>query len=172
MFGCLGLWILGLFISFLITPHLQTAGGTAITGTTSGNHPSLLGSLELSVSILTHNMIVAFFLSVAGYFTGGILTMIGLIWNGFLIGTIIESAIAHQLTLLIILLSLIHAPFEIGAFLWFGALGLKGLQNLNRLWHNQPVTLKNHPKPKEFIIPSILLAIAAIIESGLFVLNV
>lgn len=172
MLICFGLWILGLTISFLIAPHPPAAGEPVIISAASGNHASFLRALELTLSIFTHNMMVALVISVAGYLTGGILTIIGLIWNGFLIGTIMETAFVNHLTILQILLGLIHAPFEIGAFLWFGALGLKGLQNLNRVLHDQPVTLRNHPKPKEFVMPSILMTVAAVIESVLIVLNV
>ncbi len=77
-----------------------------------------------------------------------------------------------RMTLSHIIMSLLHAPFEITALLWLGALGLKGTSNFKNLKTGRGWSFKKFPSTKEFLFPVGLLFMAAIIETSLFALQV
>lgn len=75
--------------------------------------------------ILINNIIVGILLSILGYFTGGVLTLSILVWNGFLVALVYNLA-SYQLPLDKILYASKHTPFEVYAFLIFADFGLQG----------------------------------------------
>jgi len=115
------------------------------------------------IGIFINNMIVGLLLSVFGYLTGGFLTLLILIWNGFLVAMVYNMAI-YKLPISAILYASKHAPFEIYAFLIFSEFGLKGRFFIKNILKNNEINFTLIPGFKKLIFPIILLLIASILE--------
>jgi len=116
------------------------------------------------IGIFINNIIVGFLLSVFGYLTGGFLTLLILIWNGFLVAIVYNMAF-YQLPLDTILYASKHVPIEVYAFLIFSEFGLKGRYFFLNIFKNNEIDFKLTPKYKTLILPIVLLFIAAILET-------
>ncbi|WP_044401284.1 stage II sporulation protein M [Lacinutrix sp. Hel_I_90] len=114
--------------------------------------------------IFIYNLGVAFLLSFVGYFTGGLLTLIILLWNGFLIAIVYNMAI-YKLPVDTILYASKHAPIEIFAFLIFADFGLKGRFFIKRILNKNEIDFTLIPNFKNLIYPTILLILASILET-------
>ena len=115
------------------------------------------------IGIFINNIVVGILLSIVGYFTGGFLTLIILIWNGFLVAIVYNMAIYH-LPLNTILYASKHAPIEIYAFLIFSDFGLEGRFFIKKIFKNNEIDFTLIPKYKNLVFPIILLLIASILE--------
>ncbi len=128
--------------------------------------------LDIFLKIWGTNLVVATLLSYAGYFTGGILTIIISIWNGFILGIGLHSFFLRfgynniKLTFQIFG----HIPLEVLTFCWFGRLGLSGWRIIVAVFSEKDIDQKI-PSLKRMIYPFVLLTIAAIFESYLIYLN-
>jgi len=166
-FVCLFLWGIGFIVAFSLFQHHDSAGRLHL------KQPyTLFGAktMGLFFKIFLNNALVALLISVGGYFTGGLLAVIISFWNGVKLGLIVGEALFH-LSLMYILFALIHAPLEITAFCWFGAIGLLGFQNVRRIWSEKKPTLATFPRYRDFIPPLVLLFIAAFTETSLFIFH-
>lgn len=78
-------------------------------------------------SVLGTNLAVALVVSIGGLLTGGFLTLLTFVWNGFLIGTIWQQyVLGPKVTLKEAVVIFAHAPCELVALVGFGNLGLLG----------------------------------------------
>ena len=110
-------------------------------------------------------------ISFFGYLSGGILSVLVSVWNGFLVGIIIAE-VADYTTVGLIFMRLMHCPVEIIALSWFGGIGLLGFGNVKKIFLNKPIALSVLPSPEVLKKPSALLAVAAIVETSLFVFQI
>ncbi len=116
--------------------------------------------------ILMRNFIVSIFLSIGGYFTAGLLTILVLLWNGFNIGTMFTLIPYTNLNFYEFLnFFVIHGVFEITALVLFSNIGLKGFLFFKNIFKNN--TMKINLNIKIFIPPCFLLIFAALIETFL-----
>jgi len=116
------------------------------------------------IGIFIYNLTLGFLLSIMGYFTGGLLTLLILIWNGFLIAMVYNLAI-YKLSIDTILYSSKHIPFEILAFLIFAEFGLKGRFFISKILKKNEIDFSLFPNIKNLIYPSFLLIISSILET-------
>ena len=116
------------------------------------------------------NIFVAFLLSFVGFYTGGLLSLVILLFNGFMLKMAIIQ-LPDSWNDLYIASYFWHAPFEIIAFSWFGAIGMLGFTNIRKLFNNETLDLKTPNQLSMYINPLILLLIADIIESLQFAIN-
>ncbi len=128
----------------------------------------LIGSEhENFYSIFCNNLTVGALLAIGGYLSGGLLTVIILFWNGFLLTEIIQSALLLDISGSDIAYSLmLHGPLEIFAFLLFAKIGLEGWQFYKGILREQTIAFKNVTL-RGFLWPVTLLVLAALIESNL-----
>ncbi len=115
------------------------------------------------IGIFINNLIVGVLLSIVGYFTGGFLTLIILIWNGFLVAMVYNMAI-YKLPMETILYASKHAPIEIYAFIKFSEFGLEGRFFIKNILKNNEIDFTLIPKYQNLFLPIILLLIASILE--------
>lgn len=116
------------------------------------------------VNIFFTNLIVGLFLSVAGFFTGGILTLIVIVWNALLFWLIYSIATYHHNQVCAILYLLKHSPLEIYALALFSIIGFRGFKFYKNLIISQKFDRETFPNVKEMILPTILLLFASLIE--------
>lgn len=117
--------------------------------------------------IFSNNIIVGMIISIAGFATGGIITVSVFAWNGFTLGLLYKSLQNNFIygETIFWTHTLPHAPSEILAFCLFGCIGLKGYKFWNLLFTSSSINTKLIPETKEFFIPVILLFISALIET-------
>lgn len=120
-------------------------------------------NLILFIEIFFNNLIVGLLLSIGGYFSYGILTIFILIWNGVILGSLFKLCNNVDVTFLESLKYFIfHGTFELYSFFLFSLIGFKGWKFYNRLFYNELFLIEI--KLSDFLIPIILLLIAAAIE--------
>ncbi len=117
------------------------------------------------IGIFLHNIVVGILLSVVGYFTGGFLTSVVLIWNGFLVALVYNMGIIYQLPLDSILYASKHAPVEVYAFLVFADFGLQGRIFITKIFKHNEIDFSLIPNYRKLLFPTILLIIAAFLET-------
>ena len=91
-------------------------------------NPDEMKSVDTGISFLDiflNNFFLCLILSFIGYFTGGLLTLILLFWNGYIIAMIYNLAFRVIALNEIVFLSK-HLPFEILAIILFSEFGLNG----------------------------------------------
>lgn len=121
---------------------------------------------ELSyMEIFLNNLMLGFLLSIIGYFSGGILTILLLFWNGYLITSTFYVA-TSILSLKEILYFSKHIPTELIALFIFSSFGLRGFLFYRKIIFNKENEYLLHKKDIIYylIIPSILLLISSVIE--------
>ena len=116
-----------------------------------------------AIDIFLNNMRVGFLISIVGFATGGILTVLILYWNGFLIANTFFTAIDF-IPIRTIFYYLKHAPLEIFALTLFSVIGFKGFFFYKKIFLKEDNLNIVIPKPKDFLLPTILLFIASFIE--------
>ncbi len=114
--------------------------------------------------IFLHNIVVGILLSIVGYFTGGFLTSIVLIWNGFLVALVYNMGI-YQLPLGTVLYASKHAPVEVYAFLVFSDFGLQGRFFIAKILKHNEIDFSLIPNYRKLVFPTVLLVIAAFLET-------
>lgn len=114
--------------------------------------------------IFLNNLFIAFLLSVLGFLSGGILTILILFWNGYLL-SIVYSEAFHSLTFTDILYYSKHIPLELFALMLFSNIGYKGFYFYKEFFINKNISVNYLPKMSNFLLPICLLFISAVIES-------
>ncbi|MDQ7039991.1 MAG: stage II sporulation protein M [Rhodothermus sp.] len=77
--------------------------------------------------IIGKNLLVAFLTISGGLISGGLFTIMILLYNGFLLGIIIREAFNLGIKIHVLILALaLHGPIEILAFSLAGSFGLRG----------------------------------------------
>ena len=117
--------------------------------------------------ILLNNIGTGFILSVFSYFSFGFLSIIVSIYNGYILGLLVNGFVSKYAAASIYLV-LLHAPFELFALCYLGAIGLGGFGNLRAVFSNKHIDyFVRFPSFKVFILPMLLLVFAALLESDL-----
>jgi hypothetical protein len=107
------------------------------------------------INIFVTNFVVGLVLSIIGFFTGGMLTLLILIWNFLLLCLIYSSVIStNDISIDIILYYSKHLPLEIYAFALFSIVGFKGFKFYKKLIVSQHFDNKLLPNLKEILLPS------------------
>lgn len=115
------------------------------------------------IDIFLNNLIVGIMLSYIGFLTGGVLTAILLIFNGFLVSTIYGYGI-HFMSFEDILYYSKHVPIELIALFLFSKIGFSGYGFMKNILLRKAVNMDSLPRVKKLIFPSILTFISSIIE--------
>ena len=117
--------------------------------------------------ILFRNLTVGFMLSLVGFFTGGFLTLLLFLYNGFMFGLTIKTFYNNCLYPSEVILKHVmpHAFTEILGFCLLGTLGLRGFMFYTALLCHSKIDLGLIPKVEEAMLPAILIFISAIIET-------
>ncbi|WP_452602997.1 stage II sporulation protein M [Pontimicrobium sp. MEBiC06410] len=116
------------------------------------------------VNIFINNLIVALFLSILGFFSGGVLTTAILFWNGFLFAAVFILGF-YGLSIDTLLYVCKHAPIELYALFLFSEFGLKGASFYKKVLIQKAIDFKLFPNIKTLLLPTLLLLIASIIET-------
>lgn len=116
------------------------------------------------IGIFLHNIVVGILLSIVGYFTGGFLTSIVLIWNGFLVALVYSIGIP-QFPLASILYASKHTPIEIYAFLIFADFGLHGRFFIKKIIKKNEIDFTLILNYRKLLFPTVLLIVAAFLET-------
>lgn len=116
------------------------------------------------INIFVTNLTVGLVLSIAGFFTGGLLTLFIIIWNIVLFWLLYSIAISNHNDINAIIYLLKHAPIEIYALALFSIIGFRGFKFYKKLIKLQQFDSNLLPNVKEIILPAILLIFASLIE--------
>lgn len=137
---------------------------------TFSNANNFTSSLEIIhtkysfINIFLSNLIVGLILSVVGFFTGDLMTLLTILWNLLIVWIIYSNAFSGNNNIQAILYFSKHAPLEIYSFALFSIIGFSGFKFYRKLIVYQEFDVKLFPNVKEIIIPIILLLIASLIE--------
>ena len=115
------------------------------------------------VDIFLNNLIVGLMLSYLGFFTGGVLTAILLIFNGFLVSTIYGYGI-HFMPFEDILYYSKHVPIELVALFLFSKIGFSGYDFMKSILSRKVVNMDSLPRVRKLMFLTLLIFIASIIE--------
>jgi len=118
---------------------------------------------SLFLDIFLNNLLVGLMLSVFGFITGGMLSVVILFWNGYLLG-IIYSAVFSIVPWSDIVYNSKHIPTELYALIIFATLGFQGFHFCKALLVERKICKQHIPKMKKTIFPIILLFVSAILE--------
>ncbi|MGY0408934.1 MAG: stage II sporulation protein M, partial [Polaribacter sp.] len=114
--------------------------------------------------IFINNLFVGILLSLGGYFTSGILTVLALLWNGVILGSLFT--LFHNLNIsleLFVSMFIIHGVPEFYGFILFSSIGYKGYNFYKNFFKIGKFDIDL--KIKEFRNPTLLLIFAATIET-------
>lgn len=141
--GCL-CWLLGAGLGWSLSKPTALAGLPAATAlfphglaalTSAGFASHFLRTLR---GVVLTNVLVALSISLGGLLTGGVLTLLTFVWNGFLISLVVQQyVLGAHLAPLATLVIFAHAPLELLAFIGLGNIGLLGLPFYQGLWHGR-----------------------------------
>jgi uncharacterized membrane protein SpoIIM required for sporulation len=127
------------------------------------NFHSLNFDVTVFRKIFLKNIIVAFLLSIGGYFSGGVLTVAVLFVNGFFLGSYFTSY--HYCNISLLKFSyyfIFHGILEFYSFFLFSNIGYNGYEFYRKIIFKNETRINIKLIP--FIKPTILLVIAALIE--------
>ncbi|QTE22381.1 hypothetical protein [Polaribacter cellanae] len=116
------------------------------------------------INIFLTNLMAGIVLSVVGFFTGGIITLLILLWNFILLWIIYASVVSSHQNINIILYYSKHLPIEIYAFALFSIIGFRGFNFYKKLIGSNELGIKLFPNIKELLIPTFLLFLSSLIE--------
>jgi uncharacterized membrane protein SpoIIM required for sporulation len=115
------------------------------------------------IDIFLNNLIVGLMLSYLGFFTGGVLTAVLLILNGFFVSTIYGYGL-NFMPFEDILYYSKHVPIEPIALFLFSKIGFSGYGFMKNILSGKEMDMDLLPRVRELMIPSLLLFLASIIE--------
>ncbi len=126
-----------------------------------------LSFLDYFIKIFFTNIMVGvLILCFLSFVTGGVLAILVLTYNGFILGVLLFNlSINQELNTSIKILSLIHAPTEIYALLLFSSYSFNGFYFYSDIIGKDKIKTIYFPKAKGLIVPTILIFISALIES-------
>ncbi len=120
--------------------------------------------LDWFFKILYKNIIVGLFLSIGGYFSAGILTVVILVANGYCLGIYFTYFKYSNVTFFEFTnFFIFHGIIEFFAFFLFARIGYNGIKFYKRIIRND--TFKTSLQLGDFYLPLILLITAATIET-------
>jgi uncharacterized membrane protein SpoIIM required for sporulation len=112
--------------------------------------------------VFLNNVIVGLLLSLAGYFSGGILTLLILFWNGIALGTTLSLYILDASLLNFFIY---HGPIELLGLFLFGTIGLRGWKLYFTMFKQKNFCIEI--KFYELVVPTTIILVAALIEAYL-----
>lgn len=118
---------------------------------------------KILLKIFINNLLVSFFISLGGYLTCGILSIVIIFWNGFLIGCLIDTIPASSENPFS--LFVYHGVFEFFAFCFSGIVGMYGIDFYRNIFSNN--CLEFNMNVRYQCISVVLLFIASIVETFL-----
>ena len=158
-------WLTGFLLAFFIYQPSSVLKAATSSRQLNWKAVSLFRTHNIFLFIISNNFVVAVLLSVAGFFTGGLLTVACNIWNGLFFGFIFCVTL-HYLPPEKLCLGLFYGPFELAALFLFSAFGLEGFTQVKNVLNNKPVSFAITPSQLSRLwIPCVLLTIAALIEA-------
>jgi len=161
---CLLCWILGTAFAIDYPMILKS---TSLPNYHLVYSKTMLINLSATWKILLNNLFTSFILCILGYLSFGLLSIITSIYNGYILGLLMNT-FASKYSISSIYLVLLHAPIEVYALCYLGSIGLMGFGNLYNILTYRPfIYFENFPHLKFFLIPVFFLIIAACIESDL-----
>lgn len=116
------------------------------------------------LDIFLNNLIVGLILSILGFLSGGLITIIVLFWNGYILSIIYNMAF-NLLDSKEIFYYSKHIPLEMIGLILLSSIGFKGFFFYKEVFLEKKINLKIIPKSSEFALPILLLFIASIIET-------
>jgi len=170
-FVCAITWLIGTALSFGLYCVMPTDSINKVKANSikpfSDNQELANGSYYFRVrKIFLHNLFVASMICIGGYVTGGLLSLVMLLYNGFLTTSIIiNDFLSHKGIWYLFNHLFLHGIFEITSFIWFGAIGVSGFFAWKSLIYSKPIRSQSQFSLGRLYAPLILLAIAAIVES-------
>lgn len=131
-------------------------------------HKNIKVSKEETLSyLLSNNLSTAIFLLIGGLLSFVVVPTLIISYNafklGYLIGLLNETFINPELAILHLVLP--HAIIEIIAFYWIACWGTKNFEFLKSIIFNSIIDFKKITNVNILLIPSLLLLLAAFIES-------
>ncbi|MDC9722640.1 MAG: stage II sporulation protein M [Urechidicola sp.] len=151
----------GVLLGYFVTPIKNVSYEIDV----SGNFFKTLNfDFTVFIKIFINNLIVGLLLAIGGYFTSGVLTVLTLLWNGLILGTLFT--LFHNLNISLELFTsmfIIHGIPEFYGLILFSSIGYKGY-NFYTIFFKTG-RLEINLKVKEFKYPTLLLIFAAIIET-------
>lgn len=121
-------------------------------------------------NIFITNCFVGLLLSIFGYFTASIITIIVIFGNSVILSFYLKAIYFLDANIWFkIKLFVVHGPIEILAFYYLAMIGFKGIIFYKSLYQYNNFSMKISITKEEFYIPIILLLIAALAESIIIV---
>lgn len=156
-------WVLGMFLSLFVGFDAPVAAkpqpGIAVPEQSA---------CQLWWYIFRNNALLSLLIALGGIFTFGLLTASVLFANGYLFARVLLPVVrSEEISLIEAGKSLLHAPFELYAIFWFGAIGFSSCQFL--FGQNREKSILEHfelPGVRHVIIPLIVLLFASLLEAA------
>lgn len=117
----------------------------------------------LFLDIFLNNLLVGIVLAILGYFSGGLLSLVVLFWNGYLLGMIYKMGL-ETLPIIEVLFYSKHLLFEIPALILFANFGLKGFDFFQKIVVDKEINIIPLSEFKKLIVPVILICFGSILE--------
>lgn len=124
---------------------------------------SYMFDIKILLKIFINNFLVSLFISLGGYLTCGILSIVIIFWNAFLIGCLINTIPARSENPFS--LFVFHGIFEFLGFCFSGMVGMYGIDFYRNIFSNN--CLKFNVNIRYQCVSIILLFIAGVVEAFL-----
>jgi len=112
------------------------------------------------------NSLVGVSLCIGGLISAGIITAILMVWNGYLLGIIMNMVLSSGVTIYRLTFTFItYGPIEVLAMAWLGAIGLRGSIIMIDFIRENKINKNNIPSLWEIGLPFVFLSIAAFFET-------
>lgn len=156
-----GLLVVGLALGYAVHDPATGSGGDATASLYDFEDPTVLD--------IAGNNLAVMVLLVGGWVTLGALTVTGLLYNGFVLGTVVRTLVATDASLLEVLVLIVpHAAFELGGLVLAAAVAFQGTANVLRYLlarRATPVTRTDLRRATELlVVATVLIAGAAVVE--------
>ena len=161
---CLLCWIVGTVVALDYPMLLKSS---ALPNYHFIYSKSLYINFSASWMVLLNNLFTGFILCILGYLSFGFLAIMVSLYNGYIFGLVVNTFVSKY-TFASMYLVFLHAPMEVYALCYLGAIGLMGFSNLRKILAHEPIVyFEQFPRLPFFFLPILFLAIAACIESDL-----
>lgn len=161
-YTCMFFWIFGVFLSSYLKYEVPVSNQVEIS------EFKLMSFFEAFFYILKTNILVGLLSCYLGYATAGFITIVILIFNGYIFGIamflffkLYQSEI-YEFNILLKLFG--HVPFEIIALCLFGMHGLSGFSFIKNFIYKNEILIET-PRLNSILIAVTLLTFAAVMET-------
>lgn len=139
---------------------------TGVTANSLGASDFSLGMFGTGIiftDIFLNNLVVCLFTAFFGYLTGGLVVLVVVFWNGYLLSIFLHGGVG-MMEMADFIYSLKHMPLEFVAIFMFGKFGLKGFDLYKDLLFQNRINLICKRDIISLRLPILLLLVSAIIE--------